>query len=187
MEVNGYECTGEGSVRFGEEMIRLSSVVPLPALSTVSVPQTTYGQLSGEWWVRDGRDLKENGHGLMVLISRNWHGKHEKSTEILEIASMSAKVPNRLLPNTRIDSYHHASLCDIQPVSYVLYVKCTYIYCATRRFEAFLANWGEERLMWRPRPSVRSSVCDLVSATKFIVGFSLNSVQELFAESCRTN
>jgi hypothetical protein len=99
MEVHGYECTGEGSVRFGEEMIRpyLS-----PALSTVSVPQKTYGQLSGELWVRDGRDLKEHGHGLMVLISRNWPEKPEKITEILGIASMYAEVPNRLLPNTTI-------------------------------------------------------------------------------------
>lgn len=27
--MNGYECTGEGSVRFGEQMVRLSSVRPL--------------------------------------------------------------------------------------------------------------------------------------------------------------
>jgi len=76
----------------------------------------------------------------MVLISRNWPGKPEKITEILGIASMSSEVPNRLLPNTSIDGYRHASLCGIRPVSYVLYVTCTYIYCVTRRFEALLAN-----------------------------------------------
>jgi hypothetical protein len=57
--------------------------------------------------------------------SRNWPGKPEKITEILGIVSMSSEVSNRLLPNTSIAGYHHASLCDIRPVSCVPYV--TYI------------------------------------------------------------
>jgi len=107
-------CTGEGSVRFGEEMIRLSSVGPLPH------PQycvSTADYVRGSGLANDGsgigRDLEENGHGLIVLMSRNWPEGPEKMTEILGIASVSAEVPNRLLPNASIDRYRHASLCDI--------------------------------------------------------------------------
>jgi hypothetical protein len=39
--------------------------------------------------------------------------------------------------------------------------------------------------MWRPCLSVREPVHDLVRATKLFMRFSLNSVPELFSDSCQ--
>lgn len=95
-------------------MIRLSSVGPLRHLQHC-VSTTDFVRASG--LANDGsgigRDLEENGHGLIVLMSRNWPGGPEKITEILGLAIVSAEVPNRLLPTATIDRYRHASLCDI--------------------------------------------------------------------------
>jgi hypothetical protein len=102
MDGNGCECIGEGSVRFGAEMIRLSSFGPL--LADYVVDNGLENDESGM-----GRDLEEHGHGLIVLMSQNLPGGPEKMTEILGIASVSAEIPARLLPN--------ASLCDIVPRS----------------------------------------------------------------------
>ena len=60
-----------------------------------------------------GRDLEQNGHCLIVLMSQNWPGGTEKMTEILGIAIVFAEVPNRPLPTVSVDRYRHASLCDI--------------------------------------------------------------------------
>jgi hypothetical protein len=78
---------------------------------------STADYVGGSGLANDGsgmrRDLEENGHGLIVVMSRNLLGGSEKMTDILGIASTSAETPDRLLPNASIERYRYVSLCDI--------------------------------------------------------------------------
>jgi hypothetical protein len=63
-----------------------------------------------------------------------------------------------------------------------------YFHGSDNRVKCFLGARCKVKkgLMWRPRPSVRPSLCDLVSVTKSFARFSWSSVWEFFTKNYPT-